>query len=343
MYPKLSDLFNALVGSSYDFSIQTFSFFFILSFIVGGIFLYFQLKEKEISGKLRPLHKKIQKDKPPSLIDIFISVVISYLIGYKIIGIGFQFDEFMSEPIHYLLIWKGSHFGGLLFAVISIAINLYFLTKMEQKVFTNVMVYPHHYIFSMMTIIFIFSIIGAKFGGILEFYNNILGNLKTFMASSTTMNTYSGIFTGLLIMLLFIKNNGLSLSIFTDTATPAFCLGTFIGFFGSFLAGKGFYTIQYNLPIFLILSLISLLLFAINFILKNDWFIPGFRFAISLIIFSLFAIVCEYFSTPFSLIHTILNILFTGLLFIFGLMFLLYSFYEWRTSKKLEKESLPQE
>ncbi|MBK7031356.1 MAG: hypothetical protein IPH45_20130 [Bacteroidales bacterium] len=47
MFPKISDLFNYLLGTHIDLPVQTYGFFLALAFVVAGFILFAELERKE--------------------------------------------------------------------------------------------------------------------------------------------------------------------------------------------------------------------------------------------------------------------------------------------------------
>jgi len=59
MYPKFSDLINAIFGTHINLPIMSYGFFVATAFLVGAYLLYLELIRKEKEGLIKPTKKKV--------------------------------------------------------------------------------------------------------------------------------------------------------------------------------------------------------------------------------------------------------------------------------------------
>ena len=93
MYPRLSDLINDLFGTDINLPIQSYGFFLAMAFFVAGIFLRSELTRKEKLGEIQPTKKKVKIGEPPSLVEMLVTFLTSFILGFKIIGPEFNIKD----------------------------------------------------------------------------------------------------------------------------------------------------------------------------------------------------------------------------------------------------------
>src|ERR1035441_8549945 len=116
MYPNLYYAFKDLFGIELGFlkMFQSFGFFVALAFLLGGYFFSLELRRKEHEGLLEPVNVQILNKKTITVFDYFISLLLGFLLGYKLIFIFFDFSSFLENTQHTLLSMKGNLTGGIL-------------------------------------------------------------------------------------------------------------------------------------------------------------------------------------------------------------------------------------
>lgn len=94
MYPNLYYAFRDLLGLEIPFLkiFQTFGFFVAIAFLAGAYILTRELKRYEALGLLKGIPEKIVTGLPASQGELIGNAVVGFIIGYKILGIFFQWD-----------------------------------------------------------------------------------------------------------------------------------------------------------------------------------------------------------------------------------------------------------
>ncbi len=72
MYPKISDLINAVFGTHINLPIMSYGFFVALAFLVGAYLLYLEFIRKENEGLIKTTTKKIMIGKPASVGELLV-------------------------------------------------------------------------------------------------------------------------------------------------------------------------------------------------------------------------------------------------------------------------------
>ena len=114
MYPNLHFIFKKLFGwdAPMIFSVvQTYGFFLAITFVVGGVIIYHELKRKYNEGLLSEVTVKVDP-----YTDMVINGIIGFLFGYKILAIAFNYSNFIEDPQSFVFSGDGSILGGFLLA-----------------------------------------------------------------------------------------------------------------------------------------------------------------------------------------------------------------------------------
>ena len=98
MYPTITDLIQDLFGFYIPLPIQSFGFFVALSFLFGAYAFAQDLKRKEEEGLLHAFIEKQVVGEPVKIYQLLGSLLIGFLLGYKLIFAVFNYAEFVSNP-----------------------------------------------------------------------------------------------------------------------------------------------------------------------------------------------------------------------------------------------------
>ncbi|MDD3526018.1 MAG: hypothetical protein PHX39_03550, partial [Bacteroidales bacterium] len=116
-YPRITDLVEDLTGIDFNLPVQTYGFFVALAFVTAGVLLWFELDRKETAGEIKLKNTRIAGDNKPSVSEYLISGILYFIIGFKLVGIIFNYDDFTASPQDFLLSPKGSFWDGLVVMV----------------------------------------------------------------------------------------------------------------------------------------------------------------------------------------------------------------------------------
>ena len=117
MFPRISDLINYLL-IHIDLPVNSYGFMMAIAFLAGGTIIWMELRRKERIGEIHPQQKKVLKGGTPSIPDLLLALLFGFIIGWKLIGLILDYNEFSKMPEDYILSAKGSIGGALLIAVL---------------------------------------------------------------------------------------------------------------------------------------------------------------------------------------------------------------------------------
>ncbi|MCP4910868.1 MAG: diacylglyceryl transferase, partial [Bacteroidetes bacterium] len=186
MYPRLSDLINDLFGTDINLPIQSYGFFLAMAFFVAGIFLRSELIRKEKLGEIQPTKKKVTIGNPPSFVEMLITFLTSFILGFKIIGLVTYYDQVIANPQAFVFSLEGSWLGGITIAMLATSYQYYIQNKNKLKVpkIEEIIVPAKDQMWPVIFIAVIFGIIGAKIFHQLEnmgdFLADPIGSLFSF-------------------------------------------------------------------------------------------------------------------------------------------------------------------
>ena len=241
MYPRISDLINDLLGTNIVLPIQTYGFFVALAFVAAGYVLYLELGRKEKMGLILPQTKEIIKGKAPALSDYIISVLLYFIIGFKGIGLIFEYSEFSQNPQQFLISNRGSLWGGILVSAI-VVVYIYLngkKNKLDKPVKETIAVHAAQLTPALVLVAAISGIIGAKIFDLVEhldaFFSDPLGALFSFSG----LTFYGGLIVAAFAVGYYGERNKIKWPLLADAVAPVLMLAYAIGRIGCQLSGDG--------------------------------------------------------------------------------------------------------
>ncbi|MCD6556156.1 MAG: prolipoprotein diacylglyceryl transferase, partial [Bacteroidales bacterium] len=170
MYPGISDFLREMFGIDIPLPIQSYGFFVATAFLVGVWIMIKELKRKERQGLLYATDKKVLIGAPANTKDLILSVLIGFIIGYKLIDAVLRYSDFVANPQDFILSSSGNLIGGIIIAGVS---GFYtwrekYKKKLETPKWKTKKVYPHDLAGNILVIAGIVGLLGAKIADNLE-------------------------------------------------------------------------------------------------------------------------------------------------------------------------------
>ncbi len=241
MYPRLSDLFNDLLGTSFSFPVQTYGFFVAMAFLTAGVVVYFEYKRKEREKVLLPQEKLVWKGKPAGTTELALTAIAGFAIGFKLIGIVFDYDFFSSNPQRYVLSGDGSWLGGLLVAAGMTAFTYYGKQKkkLDKPVQVKETVHPYQLTGNIILVAAFAGIAGAKLFDVVEHLDELFRDPLGTLFSFSGLAFYGGLITAAFVVSWYVEKNHIPWPVNADIVAPGLMLAYGIGRIGCQLSGDG--------------------------------------------------------------------------------------------------------
>lgn len=253
MYPDLSYIFHALVGTPPDnwLSIfKTFGFFLALVFITGALVLAYELKRKADEGFYRPVKVQVTEGAPASVSDI----VINALIGLFFVGKGFyaaqHMEQFRRDPASIVLStkidWTYGILGGL-----ALGLLVWWSAWSRRKPTPEVIeknIWPHDRISEITVWAAAGGLIGAKFFDLFDNWSAFLQDPAGTLFSGGGLAFYGGLILGFIAVVAYIWRNNIPFLPTADAVAPALTVGYAVGRVGCQLSGDGDWGIVNQAP-----------------------------------------------------------------------------------------------
>lgn len=251
MYPTISDLIYDLIGIKIPLPIQTFGFFLALSFIVVAFILAYEFKRLQNANQFPVLKRKILKGKPASIKELVITGIISFILGFKLVGVFFDYAHFNSNPQEYVFSSQGSLFGGLIIA--GIAVYMIYREKDKKKlqkpVWEEEVITPKEIASSLIFIGAIYGIIGAKVFHNLEYIGDFIKDPIDALMSFSGLTYYGGLIVATIAIYFWSRKRNINFMQLANIAAPTIILAYGIGRIGCQMSGDGDWGIVNTAPI----------------------------------------------------------------------------------------------
>jgi prolipoprotein diacylglyceryl transferase len=256
MYPDLSYILHALIGTSPDNGlsvIKTFGLFLILAFLGSAATIRFELKRKEREGILKPVKEQVTIGREATLFEIGSNVLLGFVLGFKLPYIMTHFADFKEDAAGVLLSMQGT----LIWGIAGAALLGYLkyregqknkLPKPEQKTIT---VWPHQRVGDITVVAAVSGILGAKLAAPFESAENFRAFLKApveQLLSGSGLAIYGGLILAAFAVIWYVKKKGIPALHVMDAAAPALFVGYGIGRIGCQLSGDGDWGIVNTAP-----------------------------------------------------------------------------------------------
>ncbi len=241
MYPRISDFLREIFGINIPLPIQSYGFFVATAFLVGVWLLIKEMKRKERQGLFYATDKEVIVGAPATTKEIIFSLIIGFLIGYKLIDAVFRYSDFVADPQDFILSSQGNIIGGIVIGLISGFFT--WRDKNKKKLDTPRKeirkIYPHDLAGNILVIAGIVGLLGAKIADNLENWDRFsadpIGSLMTFSG----LSFLGGLIIGGIAVIWYAKKNNISIVHLADTAAIVMPIAYAIGRIGCQVSGDG--------------------------------------------------------------------------------------------------------
>ncbi|MCC6461841.1 MAG: prolipoprotein diacylglyceryl transferase [Saprospiraceae bacterium] len=253
MYPDLSYLFHALIGTAPDNGLsvfKTFGFFLALVFITGAIILSAELKRKAREGFFKPSLVTITDGAPASLMDIAMNALVGFILAGKGYYAMQHFAEFRRDPASIILSGKVDWLFGILGAVAAgllIWWSAWRKRKPQPEPKTQEL-WPHDRISEITVWAAVGGIVGAKFFDAFDNWESFLQDPAGTLLSGGGLAFYGGLILGFVTVVAYLRRNNVPFLPSADAFAPALAAGYGVGRIGCQLSGDGDWGIVNQAP-----------------------------------------------------------------------------------------------
>ncbi|MBC35014.1 MAG: diacylglyceryl transferase [Bacteroidetes bacterium] len=241
MYPRVTDFFNDIFGTSWNLPIQSYGFFLALTFVVASLLIRKELKRKEKTGIVEAIKKKAIIGRPATISELLTTALAGFIIGFKIIGLIFDYDQFSLNPQEYIFSLEGNLIGGAALAIIQ-TFRLYKnkeAKKLDKPEKVIKLVPLSELTNTLIIIAAVSGIIGAKIFHQLEYPEEFFADPIGSLLSFSGLTFYGGLITAALALTWYCKKNNIPWSELADAVAPALMIGYAIGRIGCQVSGDG--------------------------------------------------------------------------------------------------------
>ena len=253
MYPDLSYILHAIIGSEPDNAlavIKTFGLLLMLAFITSAYVFKRELVRKEKQGLLKPRQESVFISRPSTWKDVAIQVLLGSFIGFKGIYAIEHFSQFKHDPAAIIFSGQGSWMGGLVCGLIlGLYGYVYYLKhKSDETIIRTKDVWPNERVGEIVLLSALSGIAGAKLFSILENFQSFMNDPIGELFSGSGLTVYGGYLLAFIVVTKYIRSKSISMMPVIDSAAPAILMGYAVGRMGCHLSGDGDWGLTNSMP-----------------------------------------------------------------------------------------------
>ena len=241
MYPTISDLLQDFFGFYLPLPIQTFGFMLAVSFLCAAYTLRLELMRKEGLGLLRSVEVKTIVGKAATPVDLLISFLSGFVVGYKLVYMFANYSEFVNDTQGVLLSMKGSLPGGLVLGVVFAYMR--YRESEKHKLATPKtevqQLHPHELVGNITMVAALSGILGAKIFHNLENLDELAADPIGSLLSFSGLTMYGGLIVGAATVMWYGRKQGIQPLMLADATAPGLMLAYGTGRLGCQLSGDG--------------------------------------------------------------------------------------------------------
>lgn len=242
MYPGLSDLINDFFGTHFSVSFPpTFGTLVAISFLLAAWTLKMELKRKEKLGLIFPEKQTMLIGQPASAMDLISNGIFGFILGFKLVYIFIESNQFFSDPPGILLSTKGNFPGAI--AGAALFVYLKYREKNKEKLpepkIQEITVSPFQRVPEFTMAAAFGGLLGAKIFHIFEYWSDFMADPVGMFFSGSGLTMYGGLIVGAIATIWYGKKHGVPMLQLSDAAAPGLMLAYGTGRIGCQLAGDG--------------------------------------------------------------------------------------------------------
>jgi phosphatidylglycerol---prolipoprotein diacylglyceryl transferase len=238
MYPRISDFFNDVFGTSFHWPVQSYGFFLALAFLAGGYVVWLELGRKEREGLLSA-RVVLPETKVSGWADKLVTFLSGFILGFKLFLLFDNYELFASDPQAGILSLDGNLWWGLTGGGLLLALNLYFERHFSPASTKEEFFRPRQHTPVIILIAAVTGIIGAKIFHLLENPDEFTSDPVASLLSFDGLTFYGGLIVAAIAVAWYGNRNGIHWRLLGDAVAPALILAYGIGRMGCHVAGDG--------------------------------------------------------------------------------------------------------
>lgn len=241
MYPRISDLFNDLLGTDILLPFQTFGVFLALAFFSAYLVVRFEYKRLTGLGVFPSHEVEVKKAGEIKFFEVIISAVLYALLGYKLGLMADDYAGFSADPQSAILSSKGSIPGLLVGALIGGGWRYWDYRKKKGQApeFVKEQHSMSEELPTIMVIAFVAGLLGAKIFHNLENMDDFMNDPWGQLFSFSGLTFYGGLIAGAVFIIRHIYKKGYKILPFLDVTSMSVILAYGVGRIGCQMSGDG--------------------------------------------------------------------------------------------------------
>lgn len=253
MYPDLSYLFNALLGTEPDnwLSIfKTFGFFLAIAFLVSAVVFSIELRRKAQEGAYQPVTVRLTEGMPATWGEIAANALVGLIMFGKGAYAYQNFESFRTDPASSILSLKMNWIAGILGALLFGGLTWWDSNRKraQQPIERDVQVWPHDRISEMTVWAAVGGILGAKLFDVFDNWESFVQHPIDTLLSGGGLAFFGGLVLGFIAVVSYMWRQRIPFWPTADAVAPALTAGYGVGRIGCQMSGDGDWGIVNNAP-----------------------------------------------------------------------------------------------